>query len=298
MMVEPRAWALDKRRVRQAFENSAADYDQVAVLQREVAARMLERLDVIRITPASILDAGAGTGQVTRALLRRYRGSRVIALDVALAMLRQTRTSVGWLRKPLVVCGDMESLPLADSSVDLICSSLTLHWCNDLDRVLRELRRVLAPGGLLMLTTLGPDTLKELRVSWAAIDQYTHVNGFIDMHDIGDAIMRTGFTEPVMDVETMCLTYANVERLMRELKRLGAHNNTYGRPRGLMGKHRLQRLYREYERFRLANGTLPASYEIIYGLAWAGHAQPAARGTPSGTREVRIPLEKLRRPSR
>jgi malonyl-CoA O-methyltransferase len=293
-MIEPQIWALDKHRVRRAFENAAAEYDAVAVLQREVAARMLERLDVIRIEPRVILDAGAGTGQAARALRRRYRRSRVVALDAALAMLRQTRAAAGWLRRPLTVCGDLESLPLADASVDLICSSLTLHWCNDLDRALRELRRVLAPGGLLLLTTLGPDTLKELRASWAAVDAYTHVNGFIDMHDIGDAIMRAGFNDPVMDVEMMRLTYPHVEQLMRELKRLGAHNSTQGRARGLTGKQRLQHLYREYEKYRTEDGVLPASYEVIYGVAWAGDAQSSVRGA----REVFIPLEKLRRASR
>jgi malonyl-CoA O-methyltransferase len=294
-MIEKQSFHVDKRRVRRAFERSATEYDNVAVLQREVGARMLERLDLVRIKPAQILDVGCGTGQITCDLMRRYRNGRVIALDVAFAMLRRTRDAAGWWRKPLLLGGDAESLPLADASVDLICSSLTLHWCNDLDQTLRELRRVLAPGGLLLVTMLGPGTLKELRASWAAADDRDHVNGFIDMHDIGDAMMRAGFVDPVVDAEVLRLTYPGALALMRDLKRLGAHNSTYGRPRGLTGKDRLRRVYDAYEKFRTADGLLPASYEVIYGLAWAGFERRFVRGAQLEPREVYVPLPKVRR---
>lgn len=294
-MIEMQSFHVDKRRVRRAFERSAADYDKVAVLQREVAARMLERLDFVRVNPARILDLGCGTGQATHALVGRYRRGRVIALDVAFEMLGRTRAAAGWWRKPLLVGGDAESLPLANASIDLICSSLTLHWCNDLDRTLRELRRVLTPGGLLLMTMLGPDTLKELRASWAASDDHDHVNGFIDMHDVGDAMMRAGFADPVLDAEVLRLTYSDALVLMRDLKRLGAHNSTYGRPRGLTGKDRLRRVVQAYEKFRTANGALPASYEVIYGLAWAGCKQQSAHDLQPRLHEVYVSLQKVRR---
>jgi malonyl-CoA O-methyltransferase len=294
-MIEKQSFHIDKRRMRRAFERSAADYDNVAVLQQEVGARMLERLDLVRIDPATSLDVGCGTGQITRDLMRRYRNGHVIAVDSAFAMLRRTRDAAGWWRKPLLLGGDAESLPLADASVDLICSSLTLHWCNDLDQTLHELRRVLAPRGLLLVTMLGPGTLKELRASWAAADDRDHVNGFIDMHDIGDAIMRAGFADPVVDAEVFQVTYPDALALMRDLKRLGAHNSTYGRPRGLTGKNRLQRVYEAYERFRTSDGLLPASYEVIYGLAWAECERPFARDAQPEPREVYIPLPKVRR---
>lgn len=297
-MIESQPFQVEKRRVRLAFEESATSYDTVAVLQREVGDRMLERLDLIRARPATILDLGSGTGQVTRAVMRRYRGSRVIALDVALAMVRKAAGRGRWLRRPLAVCADAEFLPLADASVNMICSNLVLHWCNDLERVLRELRRVLAPGGLMLMTTLGPDTLKELRTSWADADRHVHVNGFIDMHDIGDALTGAGFVDPVMDMEMLCLTYRDLSQLMRELKLLGAHNSTYGRPRGLTGRGRLQRAQQAYERFRTAEGVLPASFEVIYGHAWVSQERQSTRSVESAVREVCIPSVHIKRPIR
>jgi malonyl-CoA O-methyltransferase len=227
---------------------------------------MLERFTLIRTVPAIILDVGSGTGQMTRALMRRYRGSQVIAVDLAIAMLRKV-SAAGRSRKSIVVCGDAESLPLANASVDMICSNLMLHWCNDLDGLLCELRRVLAPDGVLLVSTLGPDTLKELRASWAETDRHIHVNGFVDVNDFREAMTRAGFADPIIDRELIRLTYSDLGQLMRELKLLGAHNSTYGRPRGLTGKGRLHRVRQAYEKFRTAGGVLPASFEVVYGRA-------------------------------
>lgn len=292
-MTDPRPLWINKSRMRRAFEGSAGGYDDVAVLQQEVARRMLERLELMHIEPARLADIGCGTGQVTRALLQRYRGGRVIALDIALAMARKASATGSWLRRPLVVCGDAESLPLTESSLDVICSNLMLHWCNDLNGVLRELRRALAPGGLLLMTTLGPDTLKELRASWATADGKVHVNGFADMHDVGDALLRAGFADPVIDMEMIRLTYPDARQLMRELKLLGAHNNTHGRPRGLTGKGSFGRVLQAYEKFRTAEGVLPASFEVIYAHAWANEQQRSASRT--ARHEVRVPLSHVRR---
>ena len=266
----PRPGPMDKGEARRAFARAAPRYDEVAVLQREIGQRMLERLDLVRLTPRVILDVGAGTGVATTALCRRYPKARVIALDFALPMLQATRRRGTWLRKPRCICADAEHLPLADMTVDLIYSNATLQWCNDLEHTFREFLRVLRPGGLLMFTTFGPDTLQELRASWSEADDQVHVSPFLDMHDVGDALVRAHWAEPVMDVERITLTYRDTAALMRDLKVLGAHNVHAQRHRGLTGKGRLRRMQQAYERFR-NDGRLPASYEVIYGHAWAPH---------------------------
>jgi malonyl-CoA O-methyltransferase len=268
-MAEDKAgYQLDKRQARLAFERAADTYDEAAALQQEIGQRLLERLDLIRMRPTRILDLGAGTGVFSKALQQRYHKAQVVALDLALAMLRHTRRRGGWLRKPACVCADGERLPFADDSFDFIFSNLMLQWCMDPEPVFTELRRVLAPGGLLLFTTFGPDTLKELRASWEAVDGHTHVNRFIDMHDIGDALMHARWAEPVMDSERITVTYRELRTLMRDLKQLGAHNVTAGRPRGLTGRQRLLQVIQAYERFR-RDGVLPASYEVVYGHAWS-----------------------------
>jgi len=257
----------DKASARRSFEQAAAHYDEAAVLQREVGTRLLERLELMRLQPQRILDLGCGTGQCIEGLFGRYRKAGVVALDIAQPMLQHARRRGRWLRRPQAVCADAERLPFAENSFDLVFSNLMLQWCTDLDAAFSELRRVLKPGGLLLFSSFGPDTLKELRASWRVVDQYAHVNTFLDMHDVGDALVRARFADPVMDVERLTMTYADVWKLMRELKQIGAHNVTGGRPRGLTGKRRIQQLVEAYEQFR-SNGVLPASYEIVNGHAW------------------------------
>ncbi|HSH28614.1 MAG TPA: malonyl-ACP O-methyltransferase BioC [Thiohalobacter sp.] len=280
---------LDKRQVRIAFNRAAGSYDGVAVLQREVGERLLERLDLTRLEPQWALDLGAGTGQITRGLLKRYRGCRVMALDLAEAMLAHTRRSAGWWRRPRLVCADAEQLPLAADSVDLLVSNLTLQWCNRLERTFAEFRRVLRPGGALFFTTFGPGTLKELRESWAEVDGHSHTNHFIDLHDIGDALVQAGLAEPVMDMEMLTLTYRELPTLVREIKELGAHNVTQGRARGLTGRARWRAFEQAYES-RRRDGVLPLSYEVVYGHAWAPTGVQQQR---SGD-EVRVPLDVLK----
>lgn len=281
---------LERSRVRAAFDAAAVGYDAVAVLQAEIRRRLLQRLELFRIAPQRILDAGCGTGHAARALLRRYRGSSLVALDIAPGMLRATRRQRPWLRRLDAVCADAAALPLADGSVDLVFSNLVLQWCNEPDRVFVEFRRVLRPGGLAIFTSFGPDTLKELRTAWNATDGYTHVSRFIDMHDLGDALLRAGLGEPVMDMEHFTLSYQSVRELMRDLKAMGAHNATAGRPRGLTGRGRLAAVEAAYEASR-RDGRLPSTWEVIYGHAWAGPArnQDRERG------DVTVPLSRLGR---
>ena len=286
----PQEFRLDPRQVRRSFDRAASGYDESAVLQERVRLELLERLDLLRIEPAAIVDLGAGTGGASRELKRRYRGSRVVAVDIAEAMLRRASRRQGLLRRFDRVCGDATALPFRDGSVDMVFSNLALHWSDDPDQVFAECRRVLAPGGVLTFTTYGPDTLIELRRAWAAVDGHVHVNQFIDMHDLGDALVRAGFAEPVMDVERYTLTYGQVIGLMRDLKAIGARNVNTGRPRSLTGKGALARMTAAYEKCR-SDGRLPATFEVVYGQAWKPVGTPGRR--TSG--EAVVPVSKIGR---
>lgn len=270
---------LDRQQARRAFEKAADGYDEAAVLQQEIGRRLLERLDVIHCDPGRILDLGAGTGACARSLMQRYPLADIIALDIAHAMLRKTQARIGDTRYLTCVCADGERLPFADNSFDFIFSNLMLQWCTELIPVFTELRRVLRPGGLLLFTSFGPDTLMELRASWSDVDDYTHVNSFIDMHNVGDALVTTRWAEPVIDAERITVTYREVGTLMQDLKHIGAHNVTRQRPRGLTGRQRMNKMIAAYEQFR-EDGVLPASYEVVYGHAWAPNEKNPAVAIP------------------
>jgi len=263
------AYVIDKARVRASFERAANTYDASAVLQKQVRNEMLSRLDLVKIKPKSILDAGCGTGHGSFSLQKRFKKADIISLDIALGMLQKTNALEPFLQKIFtnkqLICADIERLPIANASMDLVWTNLALQWCNDLDAAFTEVARVLQPNSLFMFSTFGPDTLKELRV--ATNNGHTHVSRFIDMHDIGDALTRAGFSAPVLDVEHYTLTYDNVKGVMTDLKSIGAHNATQGRARGLQGKGFLQNLTQNYEQFR-SEGKLPATFEVIYGHAW------------------------------
>lgn len=264
-------FSIDKNWLRKSFGHAATTYNEVAVLQKEVATRLIQRLEYINISPQTILDLGSGTGFCSKLLEQKYTKSKLVSLDIAHGMLLYARGQQGFLRrlrkKQQFICGDAEALPLRSDTCELIVSSLALQWCFDLDTTFQEMRRVIKPGGLLMFATLGPDTLKELRQSWKQADDYPHVSAFIDMHDIGDALMRAGFSEPVMDVEHITLTYNSVNDLMLDLKNLGSRNALRGRAAGLTGKNKLKIMKSTYENFR-RDGVLPATYEVVYGHAW------------------------------
>jgi malonyl-CoA O-methyltransferase len=287
---------LDPRRTRRAFEHAAATYDASAVLQREVGQRMAERLGLMKLQPATILDVGCGTGDALSELAARYPQAFVVGLDSAYSMLETARRRTGAARaserslfarwfgaranragEPALVCADAGGLPVAPDSIDLLWSNLTLQWINEIEAAFAEFHRVLRPDGLLLFTTLGPDTLKELRSAFAEVDQATHVSRFIDMHDVGDMLAHAGFADPVMDMETITLTYDDATTMMRELKAIGARNATLGRPRGLIGRARWQRVLAGLERFR-RDGRLPATFEVVYGHAWKPQPRVAADG--------------------
>jgi malonyl-CoA O-methyltransferase len=283
---EPDPYRLDPRWVRRSFDRASASYDRAAVLEADVRAVLLERLELTALEPRVVLDAGAGTGQGSRALKRRYPAALVVAADSSRRMLGVAARRAGWLRPFARVQTDAAALPLADASVDLIFSNLMLPWTLQ-EAVFAEFRRVLAPRGLLTFTTLGPDTLKELRSAWARVDAHIRVGRFSDMHDVGDALVRAGLAAPVLDVEHYTLYYRDVPALISDLRAVGTRNATVGRPRGLTSPRKLAALAAAYEEFR-REGRLPATYEVVFGQAWAP-AQGAARP------DVGIPLEAVRR---
>jgi malonyl-CoA O-methyltransferase len=282
------AYALEPGRVRRSFDRAAGTFDAAAVLHTQVREELLQRLQLTALAPRLVLDAGAGTGHGSRALKRRYPKAIVVALDSSLQMLRAAGRQQPWLRRFERVCADAELLPLGDASVDLIVSNLMLHWCNP-DSVFAEFRRVLAPRGLLSFSAFGPDTLRELRSAWGRVDSHSHVHQFIDMHDLGDALVRSGFAAPVLDVERFTLRYLNVRRVAADLKATGAHNATVGRSRGLTGPRKFAAMQAAYEDFR-QDGRLPATYEVVFAHAWV----PAhARQNPVGSTSVS--LEEIKR---
>ncbi len=281
---------LDKRQVRRAFERAARTYDAAAVLQRRLADEMLSRLAVVKFEPKTIFDVGCGTGYALRLLRTRYRRAAVFGLDIAPAMLARADKGRLWFRSKRLIAGDGECLPLRDGCVDLLFCNATLQWC-DLDTTLREFARVLAPEGLLMFSTFGPDTLRELRLAWKQVDKNVHVHTFFDMHDIGDSLTRAQFRDAVVDVDYATLTYASVRDPLLDLKRIGSSNSAQDRARGLLGRKRFERYRLCMETLKDADGRYPCTYEIVYGHAWA----PAHRALRGGDGTVAIPVSQIRR---
>jgi malonyl-CoA O-methyltransferase len=281
----------DPRAVRRAFGRAARSYDQAAALQREVGARLASRLDVVRLAPATIADLGCGTGEALAALAARYPKARLVAVDAARPMLVAARERerarrprfARWLPRRRAgtsfVCADATALPLAARSVDLLWSNLMLQWVPDVARAFAEFHRVLRVGGLLTFTTFGPDTLKELARAFAGVDAHTHVSRFVDLHDLGDLLVRAGFGDPVMDMETITVTYPSPQALLTELKAIGATNQTRARPRGLTGRARHARVLAALSALA-RDGRVPASFEVVYGHAWVGEPKRTAEGLP------------------
>jgi len=311
--------AFSKEQVRDSFNKAALTYDGAAALQQEVCQRLLERLEYIKLEPKMILDLGTGTGQGMLGLSEQYPDACIIAMDLAEKMLSKGREKVaahpGVLQrvKSLLhpsalfnksseetsnsryqfVCADAESLPFADASMDLIFSSLTIQWCQNLSVLFSEFRRVLKPGGLLMFTTLCTDTLHELRSSWAEVSDKIHVNEFVDMHAIGDALYNAQAENPVMDNEKIILNYQSIKQILQELKAVGAHNQNIGREKALMGKNRLKGMYQAYEQFHTADG-YPVTYEVLYGHAWNPKTPIQTTHTENDEKQTSISLAQLK----
>lgn len=259
----------DKSAIKRAFGRAAEDYTRHARLQAEVADRLLERLDGLKFEPKTIIDLGCGPGVQAKALSQRFGNARVVAMDWSLPMLMRAGAARGWLRRRFErVAADANALPLAESSVDLLYSNLMLQWCDDLPAMLNGFRRILKPGGLVLFSTFGPDTLSELREAWRKVDEQPRVSPFADVQTIGDAMMRAGFGEPVLDTDWITTTYTKPRALLDELKSIGATYAGNDRQRGLTTPGRLKALLGAYEDSRMDSGLYPATWEVVYASAW------------------------------
>jgi len=253
---------LKKQRVAESFSRSAATYDSVADLQKTVGAQLLERFPEA-FSPSVLVDLGAGTGYFTDRLQRRFPDRFVSGLDLAQGMAAFANNQYA---EPDFICGDAESLPYRDGSIDCLFSSLAIQWCEDLEAVFAEAHRVLASGGCFLFATVGPKTLYEMREAWSQVDSYTHVNRFIPEVRVRQAITAAGFASYSLDTRMLVREYAELRQLTNELKQLGAHNVNAGQSAGLTGKQRLLRFREAYEQFRSDDGLLPATWELYYGV--------------------------------
>lgn len=255
-----------------SFNRAAETYNRNAVMQREVANNLLERLQHLNFQGQTILDLGGGTGYAGNLLKNQFPSAQLIVLDLAHRMLQIAKNE----HDLSCVHADAISLPFPDSSIDVIFSNMLMHWLPFESSFYEELQRVLRPGGLLIFSTLGPDTLYELRESWKRVDNDTHVHDFIDMHHIGDMLVQSRFHNPVMDRETLTIHYQTVHELLNDLRLLGVSNKHPQRRHTLTGKSKLQQMLNYYDEFRAADNLLPATYEVIYGVAWGvSHHQEA-----------------------
>lgn len=291
------AFRVDARQARRAFERAALRGADPAALQREVEGRMLERLDLMRLIPKRVLDAGCGAGRGLGLLRGRYPRAELLGVDFSLAATlaaSRSRSLAARIRgffrgsSSTLVCADFARLPLRPGSVDMVWSNLALAWAEEPSAALREFLRVLAPGGLLMFSSYGPDTLKELRAAFSAVSRARRVHSFADMHDVGDMLVACGFAEPVMDVERLTLTYPRVDDLARDLRESGQTCVAGDRSRGLTGRGVWLGMLAAYESER-RGGRLPATVEVVYGHAWKGEPRVASDGRQIVKWATRIP---------
>ncbi len=286
---------INKKHVRKDFSNAACSYDEAAIVQHEICDRTLERVDMLNKQPLSILDIGSGTGRSLQGLRSRFPNCTLTACDFALPMLEQCKQGLYSKYQTHLVCNDAEQLAFADASFDLIFSTSTFQWCTDLNQVLSECMRVLCNNGVLIFSTFGPDTLVQLRNSWAQVDDFDHVHKFMDMHDIGDLLLATQFLDPVVDMETIDVQYPSLRQLLQDLKDTGSRgkftNIVASNTKGLMSKQKYQRLQQAYESYRQKNGLLPASYEVIYGYA----RKPDGGQSKNKNQEYKVPISDIGR---
>lgn len=269
------------------FDAAAATYDRHDFVQREVTTRLLERLDGLRFAPATILDIGCATGQSTKSLHQRFAKAHVIGIDNAPAMLDRARRRRGrWRRRFELIEADAGTLPLAEASVDLVFSSLTLEWSPSLADVLTGIRRILRPGGMLLVATTGPDTLAEIEQAMGDTPAPHPAGATIHAMQLGDELVRSGFQEPVVDTDWLTVTHTSVTGILDDLERTGtAHFGGAGRAR----------LAQRLEKARTDGDQHPATWEVVYASAWAPEEGQPIRTGAGEEASVSVSNLKIRR---
>lgn len=274
-----------------AFHRSASDYEAAAVAQKAIGNQLFERLGYLKIEPRYVLDLGCGTGFFTHQLKKKYPKATIIGVDLAQAMLCEAKSNQGWRAHPEWLRADMHTLPFSNGLFDLVFSNQVFHWGSDYPALMREVNRVMNPGGCLMFSTLGPDTFQELRPSKNEehAHAHAHANDFLDMHDVGDILLAEQFLDPVVDMEQLVLRYKSWPDLLRSLQKQGVRNINPKRNSGLTGKKYWAAFESMAEKTRTPEGKYPLTYEVLYGLAWKGEPRQIRQGI-----ETSIPVSALR----
>jgi malonyl-CoA O-methyltransferase len=274
---------LRPRDIRRHFDQAADRFHEADFVHGVTRDGLLERLRPMTIDAATVIDLGSATGTAVPLLQKRFRGARVIAVDLSAAMLRIVRSKRTLLTRRHAVQADARSLPFADASIDVVFSNLMLPWIDDLDSVFAELARVLRKDGLFVFSSLGPDSLLEVREAWQAIDEGHHVNRFADMHDVGDALVRAGLRDPVLDVDPLSVSYRDPGVLFRDLTAAGARNSLRNRQRGLMGRGRFRRFT---DTLFSSGADCSLTLELVYGHCWGS-------GVRRGSGEIMVDAGKI-----
>ena len=249
--------------VSQSFSQAAKGYDNEAFLQRKVADRLLQKLEGLNFSPTKILDAGCGTGYCTNKLASQFQNAEILGVDIALGMVEEAKRK---FRNNNInfQCADINEMPFESDSFDLVFSSLAVQWIKDPEQAFSEINRIMKPGGVLLFSSMGKDTLIELKESWKKVDQAVHVNNFFEINQVACQVSQSRFSDVAVDKDKIIMKYEKMTDIMKNLKAIGAGNLNEDRNKGLQGKSKFIRLMNEYDRYRDKDGTLPATYDVIY----------------------------------
>jgi len=283
--LQPATVALPERLVAQRrFDKASRTFDAACAVHDHARAVLLNRLDWFDLDPRFVLDAGCATGRAATALRQRYPRARIVGIDRSshmIAVARSTGAADIWLR------GDVETLPCASHSIDLVFANLTLPWC-DPQRLLGECARVLTPRGMLLLATTGPGTLQELRRAWRVVDDCVHVHASADLQTLGDLVVQSGLREPVLDRDSVGLRYSAIGRLHEELRAVGATCAAGGRRRTLTGKARFAAYAAQLGGICGSAGAIEVSVELLFVQAWGAQERRPGGDAPSSFRGIPV----------